>query len=191
LALNIDYTNVPTGEKLQKSVPAGSLTMDAQIAVTPNEGDLTFNDAKTEMSVGKVPSKVTFDASQLFRDLNLTDYKILRDFDGDGTRDKQNQSSTTFVYKEAKLYNVSIRLPMLNNYIYTFPLRVEQSDVPVCEIIAQQNKEAEYVFQTNFLATNVAITAYQFDIMDTANKGRIIDTIKSADPKFAYTFPGK
>lgn len=165
--------------------------MDAKITITPNNGELAFNDAKTEMSVGKVPSKVTFDASQVFQDLGLTDYKILRDFNGDGEQDKQNQASVTYVYKEAKLYTVNVRFPLLNDYIYTFPIRVEQSDVPVCEIIAQQEKEAEYSFQTNFLDTNVNITAYQFDIIDTANKGRIIDTIKSSDPSFTYQFPGK
>ena len=84
------------------------------------------------MIVGKAPTKVLFDASSVFKDLGLTDYKIIWDFNGDGTQDKQNNVSTTFVYNEAKLYNVYVRFPTLNNYIYTFPIRVEQSDAPVC-----------------------------------------------------------
>ncbi len=191
LNLNINYINVPTGEKLQKSVPAGSIVMDSEISITPSNGDLWFNDAKTEMSVGKVPSKVSFDASQVFKDLGLTDYKILRDFDGDGTRDKQNQSSATFVYKKSQLYNVSIRLPLLNDAIYTFPLRVEQSDVPVCEITATQDKEAQYTFQTTFLDGQVNVTSYQFDIIDKNAKNNVIDSVKWTSPDFNYQFPGK
>jgi len=75
-----------------------------------------------------------FDASAVFRDLGINDYKIIWDFNGDGEPDKQNLISTTFVYNEAKLYNVYVRFPDLNNYIYMFPVRVEPSDVPVCEI---------------------------------------------------------
>lgn len=191
LNLLIDYINVPTGEKLQKEVPAGSLVMDAKISITPNNGELTFNDAKTEMSVGKVPSKVGFDAGQAFQDLQLTDYKIIRDFNGDGTADKQNEANATFVYKEAKLYNVTVRFPLLNNYIYTFPLRVEQSDVPVCEIAFTQNTEAGYSFKTTFLDNATSINDFQFDIIDTKNKGRVIDTVKSNSPDFTYQFPGK
>ena len=86
------------------------------------------------MIAGKAPSKVMFDASEIFKDLGISDYKIIRDFDGDGTPDKQNNVTTTFIYNQAKLYNIYVRFPTLNNYIYTFPLRVEQSQVPVCEI---------------------------------------------------------
>lgn len=191
LNLIIDYINVPTGEKLQKEIPAGSLVMDAKITITPNNGSLTFNDAKTEMSVGKVPSKVSFDAGQAFQDLQLTDYKIIRDFNGDGTAEKQNEANASFVYKEAKLYNVTVRFPLLNNYIYTFPVRVEQSDVPVCEIAVIQNTEAGYTFKTTFLDNTTSINDFQFDILDTKNKGKIIDSVKSNSPDFNYDFPGK
>ena len=47
-----------------------------------------------------------FDASSVFKDLGISDYKIIRDFNGDGEQDKQNNVATTFVYNEAKLYNI-------------------------------------------------------------------------------------
>lgn len=191
LNLIIDYINIPTSEKLQKEIPAGSLVMDAKISVSSNNGAVTFNDAKTEMSVGKVPSKVTLDASQVFQDLNLTDYKIIRDFDGDGNPDKQNQANATFVYKKAQLYNVTIRFPLLNDYLYTFPVRVEQSDVPVCEITPQQKTEASYTFTTDFIDSQTKITNFQFDIIDIKNKGAVVDSVKSSDSTLTYQFPGK
>jgi len=152
---------------------------------------VVFNDAKTELSVGKVPSKVTFDASKVFSDLGLTDYKIIRDGNGDGTPDKQDQSTATFVYKEAKVYMINVRFPSLNNYLYTFPIRVEQSDVPVCEILIGSGQDTTYAFQTRFLDPNVVISEYQFNIVDTAHKNSLIESIKSKSPDFSYQFPGK
>jgi hypothetical protein len=142
------------------------------------------------MIVGKAPSKVMFDANSVFKDLGLTDYKIIRDFNGDGEQDKQNNVATTFVYNEAKLYNVYIRFPNLNNYIYTFPIRVEQSDVPVCEIIVTKGEGKEYTVTTNFFDKTVKITNYQFDILDRNKKDVVIDTIKNNNGIFTYQFRG-
>ncbi|MEI6774529.1 MAG: hypothetical protein WCL18_07265 [bacterium] len=158
--------------------------------MSPTKSDLTFNDAKTEMIVGKAPSKVMFDASAVFKDLRLSDYKIVWDFNGDGTPDKQNNVATTFVYNEAKLHNVYVRFPNLNNYIYTFPIRVEQSDVPVCEVIVTKGQGKEYTVTTNFFDKTVKIVNYQFDVLDRNTKGGTIDTIKNNNGTFTYQFRG-
>lgn len=131
-----------------------------------------------------------FDASAVFKDLGLNDYKIIRDFNGDGEQDKQNTSATTFVYNEAKLYNVYVRFPNLNNYIYTFPIRVEQSDVPVCEILVTQTEGKNYAVTTNFFDKTVNITNYQFDVLDRNNKDKVIDTIRNSNGIFSYQFLG-
>ncbi|MFA5747902.1 MAG: PKD domain-containing protein [Candidatus Absconditabacterales bacterium] len=189
LGLNMDYIYIPTGEKLQKSVPAGSIVFDSEITVTPNKNDLLFNDEKTEMVVGKVPNKVTFDATQVFKDLNLQDYKIIWDVNGDGTQERQNDATFTYVYKQAKLWDVNVRFPGLNNYIYTFPIRVEQSDVPVCEIIAKQINGTQYGFELNFIDNTASINEYQFDVIDKKSK-EPLDSIKINNPKFNFQFPG-
>lgn len=142
------------------------------------------------MIVGKTPSKVMFDASSVFKDLALSDYKIIWDFNGDGEQDKQNTVATTFVYNEAKLYNIYVRFPNLNNYIYTFPIRVEQSDVPVCEIMVTKAEGKYYTVTTNFFDKTVKISNYQFDILDRNNEDRIIDTIKNTNGMFSYQFRG-
>jgi hypothetical protein len=140
------------------------------------------------MILGKTPAKGMFDASAVFRDLGINEYKIIRDFNGDGEADKQNTISTTFVYNEAKLYNVYIRFPDINNYIYTFPLRVEPSDVPVCEIAVKQADTKSYTISANFLDKTIHISDYQFDIIDRNNKDKIIDTIKSKNGTVHYLF---
>lgn len=190
--LNIEttYINIPTSEKLQKTFSGWSITFDSEISVSPTKWSLMFNDAKTEMIVGKAPSKVMFGASAIFKDLGISDYKIIRDFNGDGEQDKQNAVDTTYVYNEAKLYNIYVRFPTLNDYIYTFPIRVEQSDVPVCEINISKGDGKNYVIATNFFDKTVKITNYQFDILDRNNKDKIIKTIKNTDGTFSYQFPG-
>jgi len=97
---------------------------------------LTYNDTKTEAIAGTVPAKVSFDARSVFSNFSLPDYSVIWDVNGDGETDKQNTATFTYVYKEAKLYDVNVRFPGLNNYLYTFPVRIEQSDVPVCEILS-------------------------------------------------------
>ncbi|MCX6823665.1 MAG: PKD domain-containing protein [candidate division SR1 bacterium] len=188
LNLETRYINIPTSEKIQKTFTGGSIIFDSEISVSPTKSDLTFNDAKTEMILGKAPSKVMFDASSVFKDLGLSDYKIIWDFNGDGTQDKQNIVATTFVYNEAKLYNVYIRFPALNNYIYTFPVRVEQSDVPVCEVIVTKADGKNYTVTTNFFDKTVKIVNYQFDVLNRNDKS--IDTIKNNNGTFSYQFPG-
>lgn len=190
LNLETTYINLLTSEKIQKTFSGWSIIFDSEIDVSPTKWELMFNDEKTEMSVGKAPSKVMFDASSVFKDLTLTDYKIIWDFNSDGTPDKQNTVSTTFIYNEAKLYNVYIRFPELNDYIYTFPLRVEQSDVPICEIIVTQDQSKEYIVTTNFFDKSVKISNYQFDILDRNKKNQSIDTIKNDNGSFSYQFPG-
>lgn len=188
LNLETTYINIPTSEKLQKTFPAWSIIFDSEIDVSPTKNDLTFNDAHTEMIVGKAPSKVMFDASAVFKDLGLSDYKIVWDFNGDGEQDKQSNVATTFVYNEAKLYNIYVRFPNLNDYIYTFPVRVEQSDVPVCEILITKSEGKNYLVTANFLDKTVDITNYTFDILDRNNKDKIIDTIRNTNGSFSYQF---
>lgn len=100
----------------------------------------------------------------------MSDYKIIWDFNSDGEPDKQNVINTTYVYNEAKLYNIYIRFPELNNYIYTFPLRIEPSDVPVCQIGVNKSDGKNYLIETSFFEKNVQIVDYQFDIVDRKNK---------------------
>ena len=188
LNLETTYINVPTSEKIEKIFSGWMITFESDISIEPTKNELSFNDTKTEMILGKAPTKVLFDAGAVFRDLSLTDYKIIWDFDSDGEADKQNITSTTFVYNEAKLYNVYIRFPELNDYIYAFPVRVEQSDVPVCEVLLKQTEGKNYDVTTNFFDKTVKITNYQFDIIDRNNKDSVVETIKNNNGSFTYQF---
>jgi len=67
----------------------------------------------------------------------LADYDVIWYVADDINPNAQGISNFTYVYTGAKLYNIKLRFPKLNNFLYTFPLRVEQSDVPVCEVSNQ------------------------------------------------------
>lgn len=188
LWLKITYINVPTWERFEKDFSAWSVVFDSEINVTTNKWDVTFNDAKTEMIAGKTPTKVTFDASQVFRDLSLPNYKILWDANDDLARDKEDVSDFTYIYTWAKLYNINIRFPELNNYIYTFPMRIEQSDVPVCSVSAVSQKWLSYDITASFVWDKVNITDYQFNIINPNEKNKLIDTIKSSASNVQYQF---
>lgn len=184
MILKISYTNT-AGEKLSKDIPAGKLDFVSEISVAPVGGEIAFNDSHTEMSAGKVPSKVKFDASRVFSDLGLANYTVIWDINGDGTTDQQNVSSFTTSYKEAKLYTVAVRFPDVNDYVYSFPLRVEQSDVPVCEILVKPLEANNHEFTVNFL-TKWTIQEYQYQIV---SEDKPIYTTKSKSPILEYQLP--
>lgn len=64
-----------------------------------------------ELVVGKVPRKVSFDASDVFVDLGLSEYLVTWDADGDGETDRENNASYVHVYNKAGVYNVNMRFP--------------------------------------------------------------------------------
>ena len=55
--------------------------------------------------------------------------------DGDFVSDRINQSNFDYSYKMPQVYYVTYKFPEIkDNVRYRFPVRVEQSDVPVCEV---------------------------------------------------------
>lgn len=187
LLLKIGYTNTQTAEKLSKDVPAGTFGIVSAVKLSLSKGEVAVGN--NELLGGKIPAKMNFNASDVFKDFALPEYKIVWDVDGDGTPDGTDQTSLIHIYKQAKVYNVIMRFPGINNYQYTFPLRVEQSDVPVCEIATSQIKGNEYQISTSFLDGNPQISEYVFSIVDRKN-GNVIDTFKNTNGSLKYLFPG-
>jgi len=189
LSVEVSYTNMLTSERLQQKFPGWSVVFESEIVITPVRSSLTFNDTKTEMILGKAPAKIEFDANAVFRDFSLSEYLVSWDFDGDGKADKQNVAIAGYIFNQAKVYNVYVRFPGLNDHIYTFPVRVEQSDVPICNISVEKGQENMYIIATNFLERNVQISDYKFDILERNNKDAIVETIRNKNGTFNYAFP--
>jgi len=189
LLLEIDYVNIQTQEKLQKTVPAGFVDIPSEIIVTPSWTKPSYNDKLTEIIMGQVPRKVSFDANEVFKDFWLQTYDITWDVDDDGVTDRENDVLFTYTYKKAQVYNVNFRIPGLNDMVYTFPIRIEQSDVPICEINSILLKWTNYAIQTNFIEKNAEITDYIYSIIDVTNN-KTIDTLQGQWSSIKYQFPG-
>jgi len=187
LKLLVKYINNQTSEQLDTEIPSGELPINSQIDIRSNQWDIIFS--KNEIIVWQNPVKVTYDASDVFKDFQLPDYNIIWDADGDGVADKSDITTYTHLYTWAKLYYVNMRFPWLNNYLYSFPLRVEQSDVPVADIQYTQISENQYNINASFLDTNPDISEYLFNIIDKKSNQQI-DSIVSETPSINYTFPG-
>jgi len=144
----------------------------------------------TEVILGPVPRKVSFDANDVFKDFGLQTYEITWDVNDDGEIDRENDVVFSYTYKKAQVYNVNFRIPGLNDMVYTFPVRVEQSDVPICEINTTLLKGTEYAIQTDFIEKNAEVTDYIYSIVDVSQNNKILDTIEGQGSSIKYQFPG-
>lgn len=188
LKLIVKYVNTQTAEQMSQEVEAWTLPIRTQIDINTNKWNVIFS--KNEVIAGENPVKVTYDASNIFTEFQLPEYKIIWDTDWDWDADKSDLTTYTHLYTWAKLYDVNIRFPGLNDYLYTFPLRVEQSDVPVAEVSYQAIDEMQYNISAWFFGTPPDVSEYIFNILDkTTNKK--IDSIASKNTDINYIFPGK
>lgn len=142
----------------------------------------------SDIIVWKNPVKVTYDASSIFRDLSLQNYDIAWDPNADWVYEKEWYTTYTYNYTTAWVFHVNIRFPGINNYIYTFPIRIEQSDVPVAEIVYTNTNSSQYNIKATFPWEDPDIARYSFNIINKDTKS-IIDTISTTEPSISYTFP--
>ncbi len=187
LKLMVNYVDNQTAEQLTEDIPAWELPIRSQIEIRTNQWPVEFS--KNEIIVWTNPIKVTYDASDIFTEFQLPEYKIIWDANGDWVADKSDLTTYTHLYTWAKLYSVNIRFPWLNDYLYTFPVRVEQSDVPVAQINYTAISETEYNISAEFFGTNPDISEYIFNIIDKKTNKQI-DSITAQATSINYVFPG-
>jgi hypothetical protein len=125
----------------------------------------------------------------VFRDFSLETYDVVWDMDNDNVNDRENLVSFDYIYKLPKVYYPTVKFPELSDFMYTFPVRVEQSDVPICEIIIIPFEKTKYKIQTNFIDGSVSnVSSYNYTILESASK-KVIDTIKKDTRDIDYVFP--
>ncbi len=198
ISITITYTNILTQEqnlKLEKEMANLSIPAEIDILISAhNKKSVTPLDAKQgEINLWKAPVKVTIDATSAFRDLRLENYEITRDMNNDNIIDRENMTTFDYIYKAPKVYHATFKIPWLDkeNFVYSFPLRVEPSDVPICEVemIPFPSKKTTYKMQTNILDGNLSsISSYHFQVLDIANN-KIIKNETSTTRDMDFTFP--
>lgn len=203
ISLNVNYLNLLTNEKQNHTISIGTLNFTSEIEIYLNtinnkSQSVALTATGGEFILGKAPTKVTIDTISIFRDFGLETYNVIWDMDGDNINDRENMVRFDYIYKLPKVYypnvkfpDLSVKFPDLVDFIYTFPVRVEPSDVPICDISLQQFENSKYKIQTNFLDGSASsISSYSYSIVDTATN-KTIDTIKQNTRELDYTFPEK
>ena len=186
ISLETTYINEQTNEERSTVISLWNINIASEITITTNQSNAVFSN--NEVIVWKNPVKVTYDASSVFVDLQLSDYSIEWNWNWDNQIDRINHSTYTHVYTWAGVYNVFVKFPTLNNYRYSFPIRIEQSDVPIAELSYNNIDTNQYNISVTFLESDPDISEYVFKILNKETN-KIIDTITSKSPSITYTFP--
>jgi len=188
--IDIYYTNLLTDERLVYPVALenGTFNFISEVSLVSSATNKPLTFENGEFLVWKAPAKITVDSSQIFKDFNLQDYKVERDFDGDGTIDRENVTFD-YTFKRPKVYYPTFQFPELSNFVYSFPIRVEQWDIPICDIKLINLEKTKYKIQTEFLNGSVSsIANYSYAVLDSKSKEKIY-TNKDKTLDFFYTFP--
>lgn len=186
IQLSVGYLDGSSGEqKIQIVDVRNNFPIISEVKILKDWVDVDSND--NEILAWVVPSRLTFDASDVFVDLQLSDYDISWDLDWDGNFDREWETSVSNEYLIANVYNLTFRIPWMNDFLYTFPLRTEQSDVPVWKIEYRETTNNNYYFNISFVEQNKSIDNYLFEIVND-DFDSVVATIKKDTPNFDYEF---
>lgn len=200
-ALEIGYRKEITKENLTQVVPVKSLVFDSELEISLTTTSSSSSNSKVsrlyptnwEFILWKAPAKISIDTTQVFHDFWLSNYNVIRDLDGDKQTDRENQVAFDYVYKIPQVYHPSVKFTDLWDFVYTFPVRVEQSDRPVCSINVERFPwTTKYQISTEFIdpADASKISSYNYTIKNkSTNKNHEI--LKDESQEFNYTFPEK
>ena len=204
-SLEIDYLNNVTREILTKVVSNEdvwkSLTFDSEIGISLTTSASSSSNNKTEriyptnweFDLGKAPAKMSVDTTQVFSDFRLDSYNIIADLDGDKQTDRENQVTFDYSYRIPQVYHAYFKFPDLVDFVYTFPVRVVPSDLPVCWIKVENFPwTPKYNIYTEFVdpADAAKIASYQYTIKNKTT-GKVHEIFKDQSQEFNYTFPEK
>ena len=201
-SIEITYDNTISKERKTVKYDLESLNFTSEISIyaTSSIGTSSNNTAKKISSNGwefilwQAPAKITIDSNQIFRDFSTKWYEVEWDMDWDLVNDRINQVKFDYSYKMPKVYYVTFKFPEISDDTwYRFPVRVEQSDRPVCEVNVDRfpwtNK---FQIVTDFLdeSSSSIISSYKYTIQKAWTKEKLKE-LKDESQKITYEFPDK
>jgi len=188
IGITLNHTDKQTWAPKAKTIQI-PLEFDSEIKLSTSQWPISLNDNKSEILVGKAPQRVFVDASDVFTDLQLGQYDISRDIDANDTYDIANDAEFSSIYKNPQIQTVYYTIPWVGAYVYPLTFRVEQSDVPICDITFENIKDATYNIITVCSTENWPISKYNFTIIDEDDENTEVDSITSKKPQIKYDFP--
>ena len=205
--IEVTYDNTISKEKRSVKYDMKPLNFTSEIPVyktttnssSSNNKVTRLTSSNWEFVLWQAPAKITIDSTQVFRDFWLWSYDVEWDMDWafiswDFTIDRVNQTSFDYSYKIPQVYYVTYKFPWLSDDTrYRFPVRVEQSDRPVCEInVSRFSWTTRFQISTDFVDASSAatISSYNYTIQNATTK-KTEAVLKDYDQEFNYTLPEK
>ena len=200
--IEITYDNTISKERKTAKYNLKSLNFTSEVNIykttttsnSANNKTTKLSSNNGEFVLWKAPAKITVDTTQIFRDFSTKWYEVEWDMDGDFTSDRINQVNFDYSYKMPKAYYVTYKFPeILDSIRYRFPVRVEQSDRPVCEVNVERfpwtNK---FQITTDFVDESSAatISSYNYTVQNRATR-KVLAELKNQNQKIVYDFPDK
>ena len=187
--LEVIYYNTDSKVRESKTVPLNkSLEFTSEVKISKNSTNWEF-------VLWKAPAKITVDSTQVFRDFSTKWYEVEWDMNGDFENDREWQVYFDYSYKIPQVYYVTYRFPEIReNVWYRFPVRVEQSDVPVCEVNVEKFPwtSAKFQISTDFIDGTLpsTISSYKYTMINKSTN-QALDEKKKEGQKIVYEFPNK
>jgi len=185
IKLNVSYSD--SQWQNNKDVSVRDVVVRSQINISSNLWEIQTNN--NELLVWKNPVNVIYDASDIFKEFQLDDYQIEWDFDWDWTFDKTWLAYYMYIYTGVGVFYPGFKIPSLNNYIYSFPIRIEQSEAPVAYVNFDELEKGKYNISAQFYWGSPVISEYKFNIIDKQTNS-LVDSIFSKNSTIQYVFPG-
>ena len=190
--IEITYDNTISKERKTATYNLKSLNFTSDITIYKESKELASKNG--EFLLWEAPAKVTIDTNQVFRDFSTKWYEVEWDMDGDFLSDRVNQARFDYSYKIPQVYYVTYKFPEIYDDLwYRFPVRVEQSDKPVCGVEVERfPSTTKFRITTDFVDESSAatISSYQYTIQNRTT-GKTVDTLNDQDKSIVYTFPEK
>lgn len=201
-SINVTYYNNISKETRTSNYTVNTLKFDSAVAIYKTSTTSSSSNNKTsrllwtnwEFILWQAPAKITVDSTQVFRDYWLWTYNTEWDMDGDSKTDRTDLASFDYSYKIPQVYYVNYKFPWLSDDTwYRFPVRVEQSDKPVCWVNVERFPwTTKFQISTDFVDASSAatISSYNYTIQDKSSK-KTIKEFRNWSQEFTYEFPEK
>jgi len=98
IALTVNYVNTVNGEIKSQTFPVGNFNIGAEIKLEPIDDTAHLNDRLNEYIIGTAPVSVKFRGQLLFSDLGLNNDHIVRDMNGDGQIDLEDNAAFEYPF---------------------------------------------------------------------------------------------
>ena len=199
-SVSVTYDNNYYHQRKTKTFPWKTLNFESAVTIYKTSTNSSSSNSKLtqlwsknwEFILWKAPAKVTIDSAQVFRDFKTEWYETEWDMDGDFTWDRVNQVNFDYSYNVPKIYYITYKFPELSDDTwYRFPVRVEQSNIPVCIVKAENfSWTTKYHIMSDFIDPSDAtkISSYNYTIRN-AWTNKTYDVRKNESQEINYQFP--